>query len=180
MNHHDASPLPTSLTVLARAHWPGPADDGLPPIAGFTASSFNPLVAEAAERCLSAYYGPAPGPGPSRTALLLTSGSGDLATAAAIDAAAADTGRRMPPLLFFQSNPNAVLGHIAARWQLTGPVVATAPAAPAAPGGVPADALELAELLLDDGDADQVLLISAEQAAGPDRDHAVALLLSKN
>jgi hypothetical protein len=170
--------LPTSLLLLARAHWPGPTDDGLPPIAGFTASTFNPLVAEAAERCLSAHYGPAPGPGPTRTALLLTSGSGDLATAAAIEAAATDSRRRMPPLLFFQSNPNAVLGHIAARWQLTGPVVATAPAAPAAPGEVPTDALELAELLLADGDTDQVLLIAAEQAATPEGDHAVALLLA--
>jgi len=170
--------LPTELTLLAKAHWPGPTDDGLPPIAGFTVSTFNPLVAEAAERCLSAYYGPAPGPGPTRTALLLTSGSGDLATAAAIAAASADTGRRMPPLLFFQSNPNAVLGHIAARWQLTGPVVATAPATPAAPGEVPADALDLAELLLDDGDADQVLLIAAEQAPEPHQDRAVALLLT--
>jgi len=167
-------PLPPSLVLLARADWPESSDDGLPPIAGFTASSFNPLVAEAAERCLSAHYGPAPGPGPSRTALLLTSGSGDLATAAAIDAAAAAQ-RRMPPLLFFQSNPNAILGHIAARWQLTGPVVATSRTAGADPGPVPADALDLAELLLADGDADQVLLIAAEQA---EQDHAIALLLT--
>jgi len=172
---------PPPPRVLARAHWPESADDGLPPLAGFTASTFNPLVAEAAERCLRAHYGPAPGPGPSRTALLLTSGSGDRATAAAIDAAAASP-QRVPPLLFFQSNPNAVLGHLAARWQLTGPVLATSPTTPAAPGEVPADALELAELLLADGDADQVLLIAAEQAdrtAGPDRtDRAVALLLT--
>ena len=171
-------PTPTALLVLARAHWPESADDGLPPLAGFTASTFNPLVAEAAERCLRAHYGPAPGPGPTRTALLLTSGSGDRATAAAIDAAAASQ-RRVPPLLFFQSNPNAVLGHIAARWQLTGPVVATGTPVPAVPGEVPADALELAELLLADGDADQVLLIAAEQAEQSEhRDHAVALLLT--
>ncbi|QMU69438.1 hypothetical protein [Streptacidiphilus sp. P02-A3a] len=174
---------PPPLRVLARAHWPESADDGLPPLAGFTASTFNPLVAETAERCLRAHYGPAPGPGPSRTALLLTSGSGDRATAAAIDAAAASP-QRVPPLLFFQSNPNAILGHLAARWRLTGPVLATSPPRPAVPGEVPADALELAELLLADGDADQVLLIAAEQAdrtadGSAQTDHAVALLLTR-
>ncbi len=88
----------------------------------------------------------------------------------------------MPPLLFFQSNPNAVLGHIAARWQLTGPVVAVSPDG-AAPGEVPPDALELAELLLADGDADQVLVIAAEQtdpgeAHAPLADRAVAVLVA--
>ncbi|MFF1797620.1 beta-ketoacyl synthase N-terminal-like domain-containing protein, partial [Kitasatospora sp. NPDC058263] len=82
---------------------------------------------------------------------------------------------RVPPLLFFQSNPNAVLGHIAARWGLTGPVVSISPA-DSVPGLVPQDALDLAALLLADGDADQVLVIAAEQAAsagGTDRAAAV-------
>ncbi|MCX5214931.1 hypothetical protein OG689_37695 [Kitasatospora sp. NBC_00240] len=193
----------SGLRILAEGRWPGPeALDGcgpaapaaLPPLPGFTASSFNPLVAETAERCLRAHYGPADAPdrAPSRTALLLASGSGDRATARAIDAAAA-SGRRVPPLLFFQSNPNAVLGLVAARWQLTGPVVAVSPLG-TVPGEVPPDALELAALLLADGDADQVLVIAAEQtepadqpeqpgegeASGPTRpgDTAVALLVT--
>ncbi|MFJ8442111.1 beta-ketoacyl synthase N-terminal-like domain-containing protein [Kitasatospora griseola] len=131
-----------------------------PPLPGFSASAFNPLVAAVAERCLTEGYGE-PGE-PRRTGLLLASAGGDRATASAIDTGAA--GRRMPPLLFFQSNPNAVLGHIAARWNLTGPVVAISPPAAAAPGEVPSDALELAALLLADGDADQILVIAAEQA----------------
>ncbi|MFF2041423.1 hypothetical protein ACFVVX_13405 [Kitasatospora sp. NPDC058170] len=166
----------TGLRILARAGWPDPDHhEPLPPIPGFTASSFNPLVAETAERCLRAHHGAAPAPG--RTALLLASAGGDRATARAIDeAAAAD--RRVPPLLFFQSNPNAVLGHIAARWGLTGPVVAISPTA-TRPGQVPQDALDLAELLLADGDADQVLVIAAEQAdAGQGTDRAVALLVT--
>ncbi|SDS99576.1 hypothetical protein SAMN05216371_1056 [Streptomyces sp. TLI_053] len=179
----------TALRILAEAAWPDPEADGpeqLPPLPGFSASSFNPLVAETAERCLRARHGTAPAPG--RTALLLASASGDLATARAIEEAAADTARRMPPLLFFQSNPNAVLGHIAARWGLTGPVVAICPRQPPPPGRVPQDALDLAELLLADGDADQVLVIAAEQADDdahdrgtdrPDRtDRAVALLVT--
>ncbi|MFD7732776.1 hypothetical protein ACFV6F_20595 [Kitasatospora phosalacinea] len=144
--------------TLAAAHWP--PGEPPPPLPGFSASTFNPLVAAVAERCLTEGYGE-PGE-PRRTALLLASAGGDRATALAIDTAAA--GHRMPPLLFFQSNPNAVLGHIASRWQLTGPVVAISPPEAAAPGEVPPDALELAELMLADGDADHVLVIAAEQA----------------
>ncbi|MFC8722899.1 hypothetical protein [Kitasatospora sp. NPDC057198] len=146
------------LRTLATAHWThgGPP----PPLPGFSASTFNPLVAAVAELCLAEGYGE-PGP-PRRTGLLLASAGGDRTTALAIDTGAA--GRRMPPLLFFQSNPNAVLGHVAARWQLTGPVVAISPREAAAPGEVPPDALESAALLLADGDADHVLVIAAEQA----------------
>ncbi|MFF2662025.1 hypothetical protein ACFVUH_32280 [Kitasatospora sp. NPDC058032] len=184
----------TTLRILAEAAWPDPdarEPEPLPPLPGFAASSFNPLVAETAERCLRARHGAAPAPG--RTALLLASTGGDRATARAIDEAAADTGRRMPPLLFFQSNPNAVLGHIAARWGLTGPVVAISPVQAPPPGRVPQDALDLAELLLADGDAEQVLVIAAEQAdpadstdstdstgdgGGGGTDRAVALLVT--
>ncbi|MBP0449345.1 hypothetical protein J5Y04_07240 [Kitasatospora sp. RG8] len=156
----------TELRILSRARWPDPGraapdlPDRLPPLPGFSASSFNPLVAEAAERCLRAHHGAAPAPG--RTALLLASAGGDRATARAIEEAAS-SGRRVPPLLFFQSNPNAVLGHIAARWGLTGPVVAISPVE-APPDGLPQDALDLAALLLADGDADHVLIVAAEQA----------------
>ncbi|MFJ8622477.1 hypothetical protein ACIRD3_06480 [Kitasatospora sp. NPDC093550] len=162
------------LRVLAEARRPAPGPDGPPPpLPGFAASGFNPLVADTADRCLRALHDEPPAPG--RTALLLASASGDLVTARAIEQSA-EPGRRTGPLLFFQSNPNAVLGHIAAHWGLTGPVVAICPARPAAPGRVPADAYELAALLLADGDADRVLVIAAEQT--PDGDHATAVLLS--
>ena len=177
-----------ALRILAESRWPAPDDPvGLepPPLPGFTASSFNPLVAATAERCLRAHFGT--DAAPSRTALLLSSRSGDRATALAIDAAAASD-RRMPPLLFFQSNPNAVLGHIAARHRLTGPVVAVSPGPgpdPAVHGPVPPDALALAELLLADGDADLVLVIAAEQADPAEssplpehRDRAAAVLVT--
>ncbi|MEU6237030.1 beta-ketoacyl synthase N-terminal-like domain-containing protein [Kitasatospora sp. NPDC047058] len=175
----------TGLRILAEARWPGTGltgPDRLPPVPGFAASTFNPLVAETAERCLRARHGSAPAPG--RTALLLASAGGDRAIARAIDEAAA-SGRRVPPLLFFQSNPNAVLGHIAARWGLTGPVVAISPAG-ARPGSVPQDALDHAALLLADGDADHVLVIAAEQAdppgaadaTGAGTDRAVAVLVT--
>ncbi|MFC1411621.1 hypothetical protein ACEZCY_20410 [Streptacidiphilus sp. N1-12] len=177
--------MAAQLKILAEGRWPDPDDpDGLqlPPLPGFTASSFNPLVAETAERCLRAHHGDRVEP--SRTALLLASHGGDRATALAIDTAAA-ADRQMPPLLFFQSNPNAVLGHVAARHRLTGPVVAISPTGTGTPGEVPSDALELAELLLLDGDADQVLVIAAEPAEHSEHpehphrtDRAVAVLVT--
>ncbi|MFJ8473364.1 hypothetical protein [Kitasatospora sp. NPDC094011] len=167
------TPATTALRVLAEARRPGPDLPGPPPpLPGFAPDGLGPLIADTADHCLHAHHGPPPAPG--RTALLLASASGDLATARAIDRSAAP-GRRPAPLLFFQSNPNAVLGHIAARWGLTGPVVAIGPTE-AVPGTVPEDAYELAALLLADGDAERVLVIAAEQTA--DGDHAVAVLLT--
>ncbi|MFJ9695995.1 beta-ketoacyl synthase N-terminal-like domain-containing protein [Kitasatospora sp. NPDC101183] len=159
------------LRVLAETHAPDAAAP-VPPLPGFAASGFNPLVAHAADRCLGALHGQPPAPG--RTALLLASTTGDRATARAIDEAAG-AGRRAAPLLFFQSNPNAVLGHIAARWGLTGPVVAIRPAE-AVPGRIPADALDHAALLIEDGDADRVLVVAAEETAGGGHVAAAALL----
>ncbi|HEX9335770.1 MAG TPA: hypothetical protein VF892_07780, partial [Pseudonocardiaceae bacterium] len=95
--------------VLARAEWPvGDEDDGLPQIAGFVMSNFSPLVAVIAERCLRAHYGSAPAD-PVRgatTGVVLASVRGDVTTVDTVAAALRD-GRRVPPLLFFQSNPNA-------------------------------------------------------------------------
>jgi hypothetical protein len=162
------------LTVLASAHWPARDDDVLRPIPGFIVSSFSPLVAELADRCLHRYFGarPADRARGERTGVLLASITGDLATAAAV-AAAVDAGRRVPPLLFYQSSPNAVVGHLTARWGLAGPVVCTSPAA-----GALADALRGAVLLIQDGDAAAVLVIVAEQGrADAGDDHGTAMLV---
>jgi len=157
---------PDVLAVLAQARW-STADDGPPPaVAGFVLSEFSPLVAAAAERCLESHFGAPPVAAGDRVAVLLISPQGDIGTARAVSDAL-DQGRRVPPLLFFQSNPNAVLGHIAARWALGGPVMSLG-----AGHGVPeADEgsqslgdggpLDAAALLLDDGDADLVLLLTA-------------------
>lgn len=167
-------PAPAGLAVLARAEWPEVPGDELPSIPGFIVSSFSPLVAEVAGRCLRRYFGTAPADlaRGERTGVVLATGTGDLATAAAI-AAAVDEGRRVQPLLFFQSNPNAVVGWLTSRWGLSGPVVATVP-----DGDPMADARECAALLTAAGDADAVLVIVAGQGRTPDEtDHAVALLI---
>jgi 3-oxoacyl-(acyl-carrier-protein) synthase len=157
--------------VLARGEWPAGPADTLPPIAGFVLSSFSPLVAETAQRCLLARYG-APPAATKRTGVVLASVAGDVATADAVaDALAA--GRRVPPLLFFQSNPNAVVGYVTERWGLFGPVACVSPACDPY-----TDALDTAALLLDDGAADEVLVITADLATEPgERDHAVAVLI---
>ncbi|HEX4705851.1 MAG TPA: hypothetical protein VH352_27285 [Pseudonocardiaceae bacterium] len=168
---------PTEPKVLARAEWPAGDDDTLPRIAGFVVSDFNPLVAEVAERCLRAYYGtpPAPGDRGARTGVVLASVRGDVTTADTV-AEALRAGRRVPPLLFFQSNPNAVVGHVTSRWGLAGPVVCTSPF-----GDPLADGVAVAELLIGDGAAAEVLVIAADLATdGDDRDFAVAVLVTGN
>ena len=79
--------------------------------------------------------------------------------------------------MFYQSSPNAVVGHLTARWGLAGPVVCTSPAA-----GTLTDALQSAVLLIEDGDAAAVLVIVAEQGragagAGAGDDHGTAMLV---
>jgi hypothetical protein len=168
------------LTVLARGRWPARPDDVLPALPGFVVSSFSPLAAAAAYRCLEEFFGPPPAPAQfgERTGVVLASASGDIITAVAI-AAAVDQARRVPPMLFYQSNPNAVVGYITARWGLAGPVVCTCPV-----GDVLADARDSAALLVADGDADAVLVITVSQAREPggaghaEADHAEAELLA--
>jgi 3-oxoacyl-(acyl-carrier-protein) synthase len=162
------------LAVLCAASWPaGDTDPAPPPLAGFVVSSFSPLVAHVAQLCLSGHYGqpPAEPDRGRRTAVILASVSGDTATAHAV-AQAVDAGQRVAPLLFFQSVPNAVAGYIAGRWGLGGPVICLSPAENPA-----AQALEIAALLIDDGDADEALIVLAEQEDGdPTHDRAAAVL----
>lgn len=163
--------------VLTEAAWPEPGDDAPPPVPGFVHSDFSPLVAAVAERCLSRAYGQRPAPDGGRTAVVLVTTDGDRASAAYVHKTVA-AGGRPGPLFFFQSVPNSVAGHVAARWGLGGPVVCLAPT-----GDPRQDGTAEADLLLHDGDADTVLLILIAQAPDdggaqdPDRARAVAVLL---
>ncbi|GAA1608013.1 hypothetical protein GCM10009789_73050 [Kribbella sancticallisti] len=168
MNQLLGIPEPRVVTV---SHWPQSGDDaaaGPPSLPGFVASSFSPLVAVVADRCLRPLYGEPPVD--RRIAVVLVSRSGDRASAEHVRQAVAD-GKRVGPLYFFQSVPNSVAGYVAARWGLRGPVVCFSPTTEARRVG-----LEQAALLIADGDADQVLVVLVEQAAGGDT--ASALLVS--
>jgi hypothetical protein len=163
------------LAVSALACWPdGIADDEPPPLPAFIVSSFSPMIAEVATRCLTGAHDLA---GPHRpvtavgdasvetvTAIVVMSPLGDITSAEHVARAVAD-GTRIGPLLFFQAVPNAVAGLLAARWGLTGPMVSLG----SADGG-----MDLAALFIEDGDATAALVILAETA--PDR--AVALLVT--
>ncbi len=171
------------VTVLARAAWPESDVDTEPPeLAMFVRSSFSLLVAEVAARCLRRHYGAPPADRASgdRTAVVLLSVAGDDVTTAEV-AAAVDGGVRLTPMLFFQSVPNAAVGHVAATWGLAGPVVCLSPPGdPAAgPSSLADTALDYAAELIGDGDADHVLVLVVEQAeASGDRDRAAAMLVT--
>ena len=158
----------TGLSALAEARWPETPDDvAAPSLPGFVVSSFSAIAAEVARRCLSQRDKTAAGR--PVTAVIIISALGDLASARHV-ADAVDRGGRIGPLLFFQSVPNSVAGHVAARWQLTGPVVCVADRQ---------SALDIAALLIEDGDADEALLIRVEQACDPDApDHTEAILMA--
>ncbi|WDZ88130.1 beta-ketoacyl synthase N-terminal-like domain-containing protein [Micromonospora cathayae] len=160
--------------MLAEARWPEPGDGPAPTVPGFVHSMFPPLVAAVADRCLTRRHGtpPAAGDVGARTAVLLASAGGDRASADHVHTTVA-TGGRVGPLFFYQSVPNSIAGHVAARWGLGGPVLCLSPTT----ADPRAEATAEADLLLYDGDADEALLVLIEQTATGD--HAVAVLLGQ-
>ena len=155
------------LTILASACWPEADSDGeVAALAGFIDSNFSPLLAQVAERVLRRAQPQATG---KVTAIVMVTALGDVTSAARV-AAVVDAGKRVPPLQFFQSVPNAVAGYLAARWRLTGPVVCVS--------GTRAG-MDVAALLIEDADADEVLVVRVDVAVTEgDRDCAAAILLT--
>ncbi|GGR94439.1 hypothetical protein GCM10010169_43740 [Micromonospora fulviviridis] len=162
-----------TAAVLAEARWPRAGDGAPPAVPGFVHSGFAPLVVAVADRCLRRRYGEGPLPAGNRTAVVLVSASGDRASAAHVRATVA-AGGRVGPLFFFQSVPNSVAGHVAARWGLDGPVVCLSPT-----GDPWAEGTAEADLLLYDGDAAQALLVLIEQAPDGTPGEATAVLLGE-
>lgn len=170
----------TQPVIRHEYRWPVEQDEQVPPLAGFILSSFSPLAAAAADGCLSEYYAQPAVSAASRqrTGVLVVSRSSDLVSAEHVSQTVA-AGRRLGPLFFFQSAPNSVVGQITAHWGLGGPVVCISPV-----GDPLADGMAEAALLLEDGDADEVLMILIEQGSRgsengrPSGDHAHALLVA--
>ncbi len=162
-----AAATAAGLSVASSASWPETdADSEVTPLPGFIESTFSPLIAEVAGRALHRRDHATPG---AVTAIVLVTALGDVTSAARV-AAAVDAGRRVPPLLFFQSVPNAVAGYLAARWHLTGPVVCVS--------GTSAG-LDMAALLIDDADADEALVVRVDLAVTDgDGDRAAALVVT--
>src|SRR5690349_2975393 len=163
-----AAAAAAGLTVSSSASWPETDADGqVTALAGFIESNFSPLLAEVAGRALR---GRDRRPAPGRvTAIVMVTALGDVTSATRV-AAAVDAGQRVPPLLFFQSVPNAVAGYLAARWHLTGPVVCVS--------GTRAG-LDVAALLIDDADADEALVVRVDLAVTDGgQDRAAAILVT--
>lgn len=163
-----AAATAAGLAVSAAACWPETGTDTeVRPLAGFIESTFSPLLAEVADRALSRRPEPA---APGRvTAIVIVTALGDVSSAAHV-ARAVDLGQRIGPLLFFQSVPNAVAGYLAARRQLTGPIVCV--------GGLDAG-LEITAELIEDADADEALVVWVSAgSADDDRDRAAALVVT--
>jgi hypothetical protein len=160
---------PRSIVAAAcRAPWgeaadglPGAAPAELPNVPGFVLSRFSPLVAEVATACLGE-------PGSDRdltvgraerTAIVLATTYGDTTTSdVATERLVA--GQVHSPLLFFQSVTTSILGHLSKRYGITGPISCVSAGTDPA-----AEALRLADLLLDDEEVEQVLVVGVETAA---------------
>lgn len=195
--------MTTSLVAAGACRVPwGPAANGLPGAApaelpgltGFVLSRFNPLIADVVVDCLGEPGSPhdlTTGRA-DRTAIVLATTYGDTTTS---DVATQRlvAGQVHSPLLFFQSVTTSVLGHLARQYGITGPISCISTGADPA-----AEALTLADLLLAEDDADQVLVVGVETAANervdwirervdeqggfgplPHGDAAVALLLRR-
>jgi hypothetical protein len=163
-----AAAAAVGLRVSSSASWPETgADREVPALAGFIESNFSPLLAEVAGRALRRRAQPQESG--TVTAIVMVTALGDVTSAARL-AAAVDAGQRVPPLLFFQAVPNAVAGHLAARWQLTGPVVCVSEANAG---------LDVAALLIGDADADEALVVRIDLAVTDgDQDRAAAILVT--
>jgi len=163
------------LTVTSSASWPESDSDGeVPALAGFIDSAFSPLVAEVVARTLRG-RDPSDWASGNRdaadrvTAVVVVTALGDVTSATRV-AAVVDAGRRVPPLQFFQSVPNSVVGHLAARWHLTGPVACVTGTAAG---------LDMAAQLIEDADADEALVVRVDlKVTDGDRDRAAAVLVT--
>uniref|UniRef100_A0AAU3GM33 Uncharacterized protein n=1 Tax=Streptomyces sp. NBC_01401 TaxID=2903854 RepID=A0AAU3GM33_9ACTN len=160
---------PPAFEVVAGA-WVH-AGPQVPPLAGFFASDFAPLVYAAVRDCVgdprSGHLLEGVG---DRTGIVLGSRSFDT-TSLELSVAQVNRGR-VSPILFYQVLPTAVLGHIARDYRLTGPVSCVA-----VTGDAREEVLELSRLLLADGSAQWVLGVTVELHPGPGKAFARADLV---
>ena len=175
LNALTSAAVAAGLTVTSSASWPESDSDGeVPALAGFIDSAFSPLVAEVVARTLRG-RDPSDRASGNRdaadrvTAVVVVTALGDVTSATRV-AAVVDAGRRVPPLQFFQSVPNSVVGHLAARWHLTGPVACVTGTAAG---------LDMAAQLIEDADADEALVVRVDlKVTDGDRDRAAAVLVT--
>lgn len=135
-------------------------------VPGFTGSSFNPLVFH----CLKALKSAGALLDPEHTAVVVASLLGDTWTADSTSQGIIE-GRRLSPLLFYQSVPVSILGMAARALGLQGPLVTLS-----AERDPWTDLIDMAETLLDAEEASTVVLLTAAAHASQ-RTRAVYRLL---
>ncbi|MEW2086647.1 ketosynthase [Streptomyces sp. NPDC005283] len=138
-----------------------PAEPGRVP--GFVESAFSPLIKAAVDRCLADVTGgEAFGEEGARTGLVLATLFGDTVTAD-LGSKLLTSGLVANPLLFYQSVPTTILGVVARDYAITGPTTCVA-----LRGDLRGEALDLVDMILDDG-MDQVLLLGIDLATTESR-----------
>jgi Beta-ketoacyl synthase, N-terminal domain len=133
----------------------------LPPVPRFVESSFPRLIAYAVDQVTAALDEG------GTTGFVLATAFGDVTTA---DVASRRLvgGQAHNPLLFYQSIPNSILGHLSKASHLTGPLCCLS-----APAMLLTHALVTAELTLMEGAADRILIVGVDLAVS-DRIAAIA------
>ncbi|MET7575517.1 hypothetical protein ABZT04_44810 [Streptomyces sp. NPDC005492] len=125
---------------------------------GFEVSRFGPLVHAVTTACLGPSGGPVNhiGQRGSGTAIVLATMYGD---AVSLDTATQRlvAGKPPKPLLFYQSANTSVLSHLTRRYAIRGPLTCVSAVHDPA-----AEALRIADTLLDDPEVVQVLVVGAE------------------
>ncbi|MFJ8752653.1 hypothetical protein ACIREO_25450 [Streptomyces sp. NPDC102441] len=161
------SPQDVEVVAGAQVH----AGPQAPPLAGFFASDFAPLVYAAVRACVGEPRAGhlLEGVG-DRVGIVLGSHSFDTAS---LELSVEHVNKgRVSPILFYQVVPTAILGHIARDYRLTGPMSCVA-----VTGDARAEVLELARLLLADASAEWVLGITVEMDPDPAKAFARADLV---
>jgi hypothetical protein len=142
------------LAVLGAARFEAGDEPRPPRVPNFVESEFNPLVDLVVGRVLAdldaGYQG--------STGLVLISTYGDTTTADIAGRRVA-AGKRQSAMLFFQSIPNSILGHLGVTYGFTGPLTCLS-----ARTMLLSTALAAAELALEDG-TDRVVLVGVDLAA---------------
>jgi len=156
-----ASDLVAAPSGGARA----PDASAVPPVPGFIESRFNPLVYAVVKRTL-AQCAPAVR---EKTAIALGSLLGDATTA---DVASQNVvkGNVHNPLLFYQSVPTSILGYLARELGIKGPLPCISSRS------LTFDLLEIADILLEDDDVEQVLVVGVELAPNARTERVLGIL----
>lgn len=122
----------------------------IPKVPGFILSDFPIMVNYAVEKIKRPIFGG------DDTALILGSFYGDVDTEDAVTRKNVEN-KSINPLLFAQSIPNSIFGYIAKEYNITGTMSSISNG-----GNLSGDLLEMATVLLNSGDANQVIIIGVE------------------